>query len=172
MGWIIVADSIIIMVMASVAGSLSDRLGSHLLCTVGCAIIFVAQLLLATLDHHASLRRIILPLALWGIGWPLFNRPNQSSLLGAVSPSTIGAAAGMITTARAGGAIGVALCANLFGYLLTAAGLSRAQIEAPESWGAVLEVFMKSFLTTIYALNFFTLAAVVSSTIRGRRPES
>jgi EmrB/QacA subfamily drug resistance transporter len=38
-GWIIVADSVIIMIMAPIAGALSDRLGSKLLCTIGCAIV-------------------------------------------------------------------------------------------------------------------------------------
>jgi EmrB/QacA subfamily drug resistance transporter len=42
-GWIIVADSVIIMIMPPVAGSWSDRLGSRLLCTIGCAVIVVAQ---------------------------------------------------------------------------------------------------------------------------------
>src|SRR5262245_61428702 len=160
-GWIIVADSVIIMIMAPIAGSLSDRLGSRLLCTIGCGVIVVAQFFLATLDIEASLIRIIFPLALWGVGWALFNAPNQSSLLGAVSPSTIGAAAGMIaTTARAGGAMGVALSATLFGYLLSATGLSSSQIASSESWRAAPDLFMKSFSTTIYALNFFTLLAV------------
>ena len=171
-GWIIVADSVIIMIMPPVAGSWSDRLGSRLLCTIGCAVIVAAQFFLATLDVHASLIRIIFPLALWGVGWALFNAPNQSSILGAVSPATIGAAAGMIaTTARAGGAMGVALSATLFGYLLSAAGLSSSQIASSESWRAAPDVFMKSFSRTIYVLNFFTLLAVLSSAIRGRRAD-
>ena len=78
-GWIIVADSVIIMVMAPIAGALSDRLGSRLLCTIGVGVIAVAQIFLATLDLHASLVRIMLPLVIWGIGWALFNAPNQSS---------------------------------------------------------------------------------------------
>ena len=90
-GWIIVADSVIIMIMAPIAGSLSDRFGSRLLCTIGCAIVTVAQFFLATLDLNASLPRIMLPLVVWGVGWALFNAPNQSSILGAVSPEKIGA---------------------------------------------------------------------------------
>jgi EmrB/QacA subfamily drug resistance transporter len=169
-GWIIVADSVIIMIMAPIAGSLSDRLGSRLLCTLGCAVIVVAQFFLATLDVHASLIRIIFPLALWGVGWALFNAPNQSSILGVVSPDKIGAAAGMIaTTARAGGAMGVALSATLFGYLLSAAGLSSGQIESSESWRSAPDSFMDSFSTTIYVLCFFTLLAVLFSAIRGKR---
>lgn len=171
-GWIIVADSIIIMIMAPIAGALSDRLGSRLLCTLGCAVIVVAQLFLATLDVHSSLIRIILPLALWGIGWALFNAPNQSSMLGAVSPDKIGAAAGMIaTTARAGGAMGVALSATLFGYLLSAAGLTSSQIESSGSWRAAPEVFMNSFSSTIYVLSFFTALAVLFSAVRGKRSD-
>ena len=171
-GWIIVADSAIIMIMAPIAGALSDRLGSRLLCTVGCAIVAGAQFFLASLDLHSSLVRIIFPLALWGIGWALFNAPNQSSILGAVDKEQIGAAAGMIaTTARTGGAMGVALSATLFGYLLSAAGLNSAQMGLPESWHAAPEIFMSSFRTTIHVLNFFALLAIYSSAIRGKRPE-
>ena len=169
-GWIIVADSVIIMVMAPIAGSLSDRFGSRLLCTVGCAVIGVAQFFLATLHMDATLARIILPLALWGIGWALFNAPNQSSILGAVGSEKIGAAAGMIaTTARTGGAMGVALSATLFGYLLASAGLTGAQIGAPESWRAAPETFLHAFSMTIYMLNLCTLAAVFCSAVRGQR---
>jgi EmrB/QacA subfamily drug resistance transporter len=169
-GWIIVADSLIIMFMAPVAGALSDRLGSRLLCTIGCAIIALAQFFLATLDLNSSLSRIVFPLVLWGIGWALFNAPNQSSILGAVGPDKIGAAAGMIaTTARTGGAMGVALSVTLFGYLLSAEGLNSGQIESLQSWRTAPETFIGSFSTTIYALNIFTLLAVFFSAIRGQR---
>jgi EmrB/QacA subfamily drug resistance transporter len=171
-GWIIVADSIVIMIMAPIAGSLSDRFGSRLLCTVGCAIVAGAQFFLATLDPNASLFRLMLPLVLWGIGWALFNAPNQSSILGAVDPERIGAAAGMIaTTARTGGAMGVAFSATSFGHLLSAAGLSGSQIESPTSWRAAPETFMSAFATTIFVLTCFTSLAVLFSVVRGKRQE-
>lgn len=172
-GWIIVADSVIIMVMAPIAGALSDRLGSRLLCTIGVGVIAAAQIFLATLNFHSSLVRIMLPLVIWGIGWALFNAPNQSSILGAVSQERIGAAAGMIaTTARTGGAMGVALSATLFGYLLSAAGLTGSQVNSPEGWRAAPEIFMGGFSTTIYALSCFTVLAVFSSAVRGARKET
>jgi len=171
-GWIIVADSVVIMIMAPIAGALSDRLGSRLLCTIGAAVVAVAQLFLATLDLHASLVRIMLPLVIWGIGWALFNAPNQSSILGAVSQDRVGAAAGMIaTTARTGGAMGVALSATLFGYLLAAAGLTAGQMNSPAGWRAAPEIFMSGFSTTIFVLSGFTLLAVFSSAVRGTRRE-
>jgi len=169
-GWIIVADSVVIMIMAPIAGALSDRLGSRLLCTIGCAIVAIAQFFLTTLHIDASLPRIMFPLVIWGVGWALFNAPNQSSILGAVSSERIGAAAGMIaTTARAGGAMGVALSATLFGHLVAAAGFSSAQIGNPENWRAAPEVFMNAFSATIYVLNFFTALAIIFSAVRGQR---
>lgn len=169
-GWIIVADSVVIMIMAPIAGALSDRLGSRLLCTIGCAIIALAQFFLATLDLQASLLRIMFPLVIWGVGWALFNAPNQSSILGAVTREKMGAAAGMIaTTARGGGAMGVALSATLFGHLLAAAGLSSSQVGMAESWRANPEIFMDAFSTTIYVLNVCTALAVIFSAVRGQR---
>jgi len=114
----------------------------------------------------------MLPLVVWGIGWALFNAPNQSSILGAVSSEKIGAAAGMIaTTARTGGAMGVALSATLFGYVLSVAGLSGSQIGSPENWRAAPETFMSAFSTTILVLTFFALLAVLFSAVRGNRHE-
>jgi EmrB/QacA subfamily drug resistance transporter len=169
-GWIIVADSVIIMVMAPIAGSLSDRLGSRLLCTLGCGIIVIAQFFVASLDLHSSIVRIMFPLVLWGIGWALFNSPNQSAILGAVTTDKIGAAAGMIaTTARAGGAIGVALSATLFSYFLSAAGMTRTLIDSPDSWKASPNIFMDSFTFTVHIVNLFSLLAVFSSAVRGAR---
>ena len=90
-----------------------------------------------------------------------------------MSPEKIGDAAGMIaTTARTGGAMGVALSATLFGYLLSVAGLSGSQIESPESWRTAPETFMGAFATTIFVLNFFTLIAVLFSAVRGEKPQA
>jgi hypothetical protein len=116
--------------------------------------------------------RIMLPLVLWGIGWSLFNAPNQRSILGAVSADKLGAAAGMIaTTARTGGAIGVALSATLFGYLVAGAGISASQVNSPASWRAAPEIFMAGFSSTIYVLAAFTVLAVISSAVRGVKRE-
>src|SRR3989441_3898704 len=166
MGWIIVASSVVIVMFAPLAGWLSDRLGSRLLCTVGSALIVIAQFFIASLGIEASIPRIIFPLLLSGLGWAAFNSPNQSAILGSVPRDQVGTASGMnTTTARTGGAMGVALSATLFTYGLASAGLSRLQIESPESWGASPDVFMKSFNHTIHIVNFFTLVSVFFSAV-------
>jgi EmrB/QacA subfamily drug resistance transporter len=170
MGWIIIADSLIIMFMAPIAGTLSDRLGSRLLCTIGCAVVVIAQFFVGSLGLESSLPRIMLPLALWGVGWALFNAPNQSATLGAVSHDKLGAAAGMIaTTARTGSAMGVAMAGTIFSSLLTAAGLSPAETQSPQSWSSMPGSVIGSFNYTIHLINALTLLAVFFSAVRGTR---
>lgn len=173
MGWIIISNSVVIILVAPLAGWLSDRVGSRLLCTVGSALIVLAQFLMATLWLDSSAWRIMLPLALSGLGWAIFNSPNQSAILGSVPPDKVGGASGMVATdARTGGAMGVALSATLFTYFLSAGGLTPGQIESPRSWSATPEVFMHSYNHTVHLVNFFTFLSVFFSAVRGsRRPE-
>jgi EmrB/QacA subfamily drug resistance transporter len=172
MGWIIVANSIVIVMVAPIAGWLSDRLGSRLLCTVGSSLIVVGQFFIASLGLSSSIPRIIFPLALIGLGWAIFNSPNQSAILGSVRRDEVGTASGMnTTTARTGGAMGVALSATLFTYGLSVAGLPSAEIESPQSWSTAPEIFVRSFNHTVHIVNFFTLLSVFFSAVRGSRPE-
>lgn len=170
MGWIIIANSVVIVMVAPVAGWMSDRFGSRLLCTMGSGFIVLGQFLIASLGLGSSVPRIIFPLALSGLGWAIFNAPNQSAILGSVPRDKLGTASGMnSTTARTGGAMGIALSATLFTYGLAAAGLSRAQIELPQNWGAAPTLFVQSFNHTVHVVNFFTLLAVFFSAVRGAR---
>jgi EmrB/QacA subfamily drug resistance transporter len=166
-GWIIVSDSVIIMALAPIAGWLSDRFGSRLLCTIGCALIAMGQLLISTVGLDSSVLRIISPLALQGLGWALFNSPNQSAVLGSVPLERVGSASGMVATAaRTGGAMGVALSATFFSALLSAAGLSREQIEAPQSWGSAAETVIIAFGRTVFIISLCSVLAVFFSAIR------
>jgi EmrB/QacA subfamily drug resistance transporter len=172
MGWIMIAGSVIIVMVAPIAGWMSDRLGSRLLCTVGSGLIVIAQFFIASLGLDSSVPRIIFPLMLSGLGWAIFNSPNQSAILGSVPRDKVGSASGMNTTAaRTGGAMGVAVSATLFTYGLTAAGLSSMQIESPQSWGAAPEIFVGSFNHTVHIVNFFTLLSIFFSAVRGSRQD-
>jgi EmrB/QacA subfamily drug resistance transporter len=172
MGMIIIANSVVIVMIAPLAGWLSDRMGSRLLCTVGSGLIVIGQFFIASLGIDSSIPRIIFPLLLIGLGWAIFNSPNQSAILGSVPRDKVGTASGMnTTTARTGGAMGVALSATLFTYGLAAAGLPRAQIESPQTWGSAPEIFVHSFNHTVHIVNIFTILSVLFSAVRGSRQE-
>ena len=168
MGWIIIANSVVIVAIAPVAGSLSDRLGSRLLCTVGAGLIVVSQIFIALLTLDSTVAGIIFPLALSGLGWAIFNAPNASAIMGSVSQDRVGAASGVtVTAARIGGALGVALSATIFTYGLTAAGLAPVQVESPEKWASSPAIFMSTFNWTVHIINAFTLLSVFFSAVRG-----
>jgi EmrB/QacA subfamily drug resistance transporter len=170
MGWIIIANSVVIVMVAPVAGWMSDRFGSRLLCTIGSGLIVMGQFFIALLSLDSSVPRIIFPLALSGLGWAIFNAPNQSAILGSVPRDKVGTASGMnSTTARTGGAMGIALSTTIFTYGLAAAGLSGAQLELPQDWGASPAIFVQSFNHTIHIVNLFTVLAIVFSAVRGSR---
>ena len=167
-GWIIIANSAVIVMVAPIAGGLSDRFGSRLLCTAGAALIVAGQFFLASLTLDSSLPGIIVPLALTGLGWAIFNAPNQSAILSAAPQDKLGVASGMtVTMARMGGAMGTALAATLFTYGLTAAGLDHLAIESPQAWSATPEIFVRTYSHTIHIVNFFALLSVFFSAVRG-----
>jgi EmrB/QacA subfamily drug resistance transporter len=168
MGWIIIGNSVVIVMFAPFAGWLSDRFGSRLLCSVGAAFIVGGQFLIGALTLNSSIFQLVLPQVLMGFGWALFNSPNQSAILSAVSRDQIGAASGMtVTTARIGGAIGIALSGALMTYALDAGGLTAEQIESPESWSQAPDKFLNAFSFTTQSVSAFALLAIVCAALRG-----
>jgi EmrB/QacA subfamily drug resistance transporter len=168
MGWIIIGSSAVIIAVAPVAGWLSDRLGSRLLCSAGAAVIALGQYLIGELTLQSSIFQMVLPQLLIGLGWALFNSPNQSAILSTVPRDKVGAASGMtVTTARIGGAIGIALSGALMTYALSANGLTPQQIETPETWTTSPEVFLQSFKFTVHFINTFAVLSVFFALIRG-----
>jgi EmrB/QacA subfamily drug resistance transporter len=170
MGWLLIGSSAVIILFAPLAGWMSDRFGSRLLCSIGAAIIVLGQYLIASFTLESSIFQLVLPQVLIGLGWALFNSPNQSAIMSAVSRDQVGAASGMtVTTARVGGAIGIALSGAIMTYALSASGLTPEQIEAPESWSAAPRQFLDAFSFTAHFLNVFALLAILCSALRGGR---
>jgi MFS family permease len=171
-GWIIITSSLVIIMVAPIAGMLSDRFGSRLLCTVGRSLIVLGQFFIATLSRSASIPRIMFPLALTGLGIGAFNSPNQSAILGSVPGDKLGAASGTsVTTGRIGASCGVALSTTLFTYGLLTAGLTPAEVESPESWGTFPDMFMRTFNHTVHIINLFIVLSVLFSAVRGPRKD-
>jgi EmrB/QacA subfamily drug resistance transporter len=170
MGWLLIGSSAVIILFAPLAGWLSDRFGSRMLCSTGAAIIVLGQYLIASFTLNSSVFQLVVPQVMIGLGWALFNSPNQSAIMSAVSRDQVGAASGMtVTTARVGGAIGIALSGAIMTYALSAGGMTPAQIESPESWSAAPRQFLNAFSFTAHFLNAFALLAVLFSLLRGAK---
>ncbi len=102
------------MVVAPLAGFLSDRIPAGILGGIGMAVSITALLLLATLPADPSLFDIAWRMALCGSGFGTFLPPNARLIVGSAPRERAAAAGGMVSTVRlAGQTTGATLVAAL-----------------------------------------------------------
>ncbi|MCB1882695.1 MAG: MFS transporter [Geminicoccaceae bacterium] len=101
--------------VAPIAGRLSDRLPAAVLGGAGMAVLAAGLLLMAMLPADASTTGILWRMAVCGLGFGLFQAPNNRTMLSAAPRERAGAAGGMLATARLTGMTGgAALAAVVF----------------------------------------------------------
>ncbi|MFO8084410.1 MAG: DHA2 family efflux MFS transporter permease subunit [Desulfobacterales bacterium] len=101
--------------LSPLSGSLSDRIGTRFLCTLGMAILTMSLFLMSQLSASASFFSISWRLVLVGVGTAIFLPPNSSIVLSALPANRRGVASGTVATARnVGMVIGVAQASLIF----------------------------------------------------------
>ena len=114
-GLLITAWPIATLVSAPIAGRLIGRVGDGLLGAVGLFTMAAGLALLAALPALPSNADIAWRMALCGIGFGLFQSPNNHAILTSPPPARSGAASGMLGTARlTGQTLGAVLLAAIF----------------------------------------------------------
>lgn len=102
------------MVIAPIAGLLSDRFRAGMLGAVGMSIATTALLLLAFLPEQASHFDIVWRVALAGAGFGLFLAPNARLIVGTAPVERAASAGGLLSTTRlTGQTLGATLLATL-----------------------------------------------------------
>jgi len=102
-------------IAAPVAGRLSDRFPAGILGGVGLAIMSLGLLLLAQFPAGGSAADLIWRMALCGLGFGLFQSPNNRTMILSAPRARSGAAGGMLSTARLlGQTVGAASVAIVF----------------------------------------------------------
>ncbi len=104
------------MLVAPIAGLLSDRIGSRPLMAAGLALQAVAMGWLATVSSpEVAYSSLVVPFMLAGTGMALVFAPSANAILGAVRPQEAGQASGATNAIRElGGVMGVAVLASVF----------------------------------------------------------
>lgn len=108
--WLFTPWPLAVMLVGPWAGRLADRLNPSLLASLGLALLMVGLGSLARLDAEAGVIDSLWRMALCGVGFGLFQPPNNRELMGSVPQAFSGAASGMMSTTRTvGQSLGVAL---------------------------------------------------------------
>lgn len=102
-GLLITPWAIAVAVMAPLAGRLSDRFSTATLCAIGGALTAVGLALLAAMPRTVGVAGFIALVALCGVGFGLFQTPNNRAMLGAAPRARSGGAGGLQGTARLSG---------------------------------------------------------------------
>ena len=126
-GLLLTAWPLGIVVMAPIAGRLIGRFSGGALGGAGMGLLSFGLMLLALLPDHPGNLHIVGPLALCGMGFGLFQSPNNHTILTSAPAHRSGGASGMLGTARlTGQTLGAVLLAILFSTTSASAHPSQA----------------------------------------------
>jgi MFS transporter, DHA2 family, multidrug resistance protein len=114
-GLLLTAWPLAIVVTSPVVGRLIGRCPDGLLGSIGMALLALGLILLAVLPAHPSQLDITWRMVLCGVGYGLFQSPNNHTIITSAPPHRSGGASGMLGTARlTGQTLGAVLLAMIF----------------------------------------------------------
>jgi EmrB/QacA subfamily drug resistance transporter len=157
--------TILIILIAPLAGRASDRLGSRWLMAGGMSLVGVSLLLFARLEAHTSFWGILPGLVVGGTGMALVMTPMTAAAMSAVPVDKAGVGSGMLNTFRqVGGSFGIAV----MGAILTNRSTSELHGGATR-----VEAFISGLHASLYvaAVIAFAAAAVAALIIRSHAVE-
>ena len=166
-GLILIASPIIVMVVAPIAGYISDRFDARYICSAGMAVTALGLYLISNVKADTKIFIIIIYTIVIGFGIGAFLTPNNSAIMGSVPESRRGIASSMLATMRnLGMVLGIVISGTLFNSrlnklteILSAEGYTGTELTNRAFTGA-----MRTALLIATALAF---VAIFTSLIRG-----
>ncbi len=99
-GLVLVAQPVLMAIVASFSGRLSDKKNPRVLAAIGMAISSLGLLILSFIGSDTSIAYIFFGLTVLGIGFGLFSSPNTNVVMGSVDKKIYGTASAMLGTMR------------------------------------------------------------------------
>jgi EmrB/QacA subfamily drug resistance transporter len=151
--------TILIILVAPIAGRLSDRIGSRWLMAGGMVLVSASGIVFAQLSTSSNFWTLLPGMLLGGVGMASVMSPMTASALGAVPVDKAGVGSGVLNTFRqVGGSLGIAM----MGAIMAAkAGTMDTAALDPEKFVSGLSLAM--YVMSVIAL---TAAVVAATTIR------
>ena len=157
-GIVMTAFPLTVLLIAPIAGILSDRIGHRIPAFLGSSLCTLAALALVSINTGARGFDIAWRLSLFGLGTGLFQSPNNSAVMGSVPRDRLGTAGGVLATTRNVGMVaGIAIAGAIFAWresLQVATGREIPFLIAIKN--AYLAAGVLSGLATITCLVLFT----------------
>lgn len=104
-GMLLVIQPILMAIVASWSGKLSDTKDPRVLASLGMAVIAIGLALLIPIGSKTSTTYLGIVLALLGLGFGLFSSPNTNAIMGSVEKKYLGLASGTVATMRLTGQV-------------------------------------------------------------------
>ena len=99
-GLVMAASPIATLVIAPICGTLSDRIGTRIFTVCGMCIAALGLFLLSGLNESSDAWDVAWRITVTGSGIGMFQSPNNSRIMGSVSPRYMGIASGIIAAMR------------------------------------------------------------------------
>lgn len=99
-GLILVAQPIIMVIVAPLAGRISDKYDARIIATIGMAIVTLGLFSFIFLNVNTAVLTVIISLATLGLGFGLFSSPNTNVIMGSVQKKFYGVASATVSTMR------------------------------------------------------------------------
>lgn len=155
--------------VAPFSGWLSDKISYRPLTVAGLSINVIALAVMTTLGSGSSYVKIAVLMAAMGVGFGLFQSPNNSSVMGSVPKDRLGIAGGINALFRNLGMVsGITLSVMLFSLT------TRMDINSlsGSSYAIDIPLFLKGFRIVMIATSITCLAGAIISLSRalGKNP--
>ena len=99
-GLVLITQPVIMALVASISGRLSDRYDPRILSSVGMAVIVGGLVMLTLLTEQTHITYLVVNLAIVGFGFGMFSSPNTNAIMGSVDKKYLGIASATVGTMR------------------------------------------------------------------------
>jgi len=158
-GMILITQPVLMAIVASISGRLSDRHDPRILASIGMGIITGGLIMLTFLSENSTLTFLVVILAIVGFGFGMFSSPNTNAIMGAVDRKYLGVASATVGTMRLTGQMMSMGIATLILHLFIGNNPISAQYSTQ---------FITSMRTTFIVFVFLCIVGLFSSLARGK----
>lgn len=106
-------------VLAPIAGRLSDKFVPQILAAIGMGLGTISLFLFSSLDSATSIEFLIISMIIYGVGFGLFSPPNTNVIMGSVPPKDTSVASAAVATMRTvGQAMSMGILTLVFAFVM------------------------------------------------------